>query len=590
VSALHPITLRVTPARHPGNPGLNKLAMKKPTNIIYGLNDSPPPLVTILNGAQHVGLIAINLVYPLLIFRMADAPVDLVGNMLAIGMLVLGVGTFLQARRMGPIGSGFMCPATFTATYLAPSLLAAKFGGLPLVFGMTIFAGALEAAIAPLLNRLRAIFPPEISGLVILMIGLSGGIAGLRSLFGATAIPATPAEWWVGAATLAVMAALNVWGTGIVRMLCALIGLVIGYLASSFAGLIDSSMLSAIRDASWVGIPSFRHLSWSFDAALAAPFAIASVAAAMKAAGTITVCQRMNDADWVRPDMSSTTGGVLADGISTAVAGLAGAVGTNTSTPAVGLAAATGVASRNVAFAVAAIFVLLTFFPKLTALLAVMPRAVVISALLFAVTFIIVNGIQVINSRLLDARRSLVLGLAITAGVAVEVFPGVAAAAPKQIAPLISSSLVFSTITALALNLLFRLGVKKTARLTLEEFDAQKIDDFFQSQCAEWGARPDVAKRATFGAIQLVEAIAENCWRRGPLVIEASFDEFNLDVRVSYEGPALEFPDRRPSVEQIRGSEDATRLLAGFMLRRNADRIRSDWKDGRAGVHFHFDH
>jgi xanthine permease XanP len=590
VSALHPIALRVTPARHPRNPGLNKLAMKKPTNIIYGLNDSPPPLVTILNGAQHVGLIAINLVYPLLIFRMADAPVDLVGNMLAIGMLVLGVGTFLQARRLGPIGSGFMCPATFTATYLAPSLLAAKFGGLPLVFGMTIFAGALEAAIAPLLNRLRAIFPPEISGLVILMIGLSGGIAGLRSLFGATAIPATPAEWWVGAATLAVMAALNVWGTGIVRMLCALIGLVIGYLASSFTGLIDSSMLSAIRDASWVGIPSFRHLSWSFDAALAAPFAIASVAAAMKAAGTITVCQRMNDADWVRPDMSSTTGGVLADGISTAVAGLAGAVGTNTSTPAVGLAAATGVASRNVAFAVAAIFVLLTFFPKLTALLAVMPRAVVISALLFAVTFIIVNGIQVINSRLLDARRTLVLGLAITAGVAVEVFPGVAAAAPKQIAPLISSSLVFSTITALALNLLFRLGVKRTARLTLEEFDAQKIDDFFQSQSATWGARPDVAKRATFGAIQLVEAIAENCWRRGPLMIEASFDEFNLDVRVSYEGPALEFPDRRPSVEQIRGSEDATRLLAGFMLRRNADRIRSDWKDGRAGVHFHFDH
>jgi xanthine permease XanP len=422
------------------------------------------------------------------------------------------------------------------------------------------------------------------------MIGLSGGIAGLRSLFGASAIPATPAEWWVGTATLAVMAALNVWGTGIVRMLCALIGLVIGYLASGFSGLIDSSMLSAIRDASWVGIPSFGHISWSFDAALVAPFAIACVAAAMKAAGTITVCQRMNDADWVRPDMSSTMGGVLADGISTAVAGLAGAVGTNTSTPAVGLAAATGVASRNVAFAVAAIFVLLTFFPKLTALLAVMPRAVVISALLFAVTFIIVNGIQVINSRLLDARRTLVLGLSITAGVAVEVFPGIAAAAPKQIAPLISSSLVFSTITALALNLLFRLGVRKTARLTLEEFDAQKIGDFFQTQCAVWGARPDVANRATFGAIQLVEAIAENCWRGGPLVIEASFDEFNLDVRVSYQGPALEFPDRRPSIEQIRDSEDATRLLAGFMLRRNADRVRSDLKDGRAVVHFHFDH
>jgi NCS2 family nucleobase:cation symporter-2 len=141
--------------------------MKKPTNIIYGLDDRPPLLVTVFNGVQHVGLIAINLVYPLLIFRIADAPVDVVSNMLAIGMLVLGVGTLLQAKTIGPIGSGYMCPATFTATYLAPSLLAAKIGGLPLVFGMTIFAGAMEAAIAPLLNRLRAIFPPEISGLVI---------------------------------------------------------------------------------------------------------------------------------------------------------------------------------------------------------------------------------------------------------------------------------------------------------------------------------------------------------------------------------------------------------------------------------------
>jgi NCS2 family nucleobase:cation symporter-2 len=300
----------------------------------------------------------------------------------------------------------------------------------------------------------------------------------------------------------------------------------------------------------------------------------------------------MNDADWVRPDMNSTTRGVLADGISTVFAGLAGAVGTNTSTPAVGLAAATGVASRQVAFAVAAIFLLLTFFPKLTALLAVMPRAVVVSALLFAVTFIMINGVQVISSRLLDARRTLVLGLSILAGVAVEVFPGIGASAPSGIAPVTGSSLVFSTVIALALNLVFRLGVKKTERLTLEssQIEAQQIEDFFQSKCLIWGARPDVTKRATFGAIQLVEAVTENCCRQGPLVIEASFDEFNLDIRVYYEGEGLEFPDRRPSIEQIRDSEAGDRLLAGFMLRRNADRIRADSKDGRTIVHFHFDH
>jgi xanthine permease XanP len=84
--------------------------------------------------------------------------------------------------------------------------------------------------------------------------------------------------------------------------------------------------------------------------------------------------------------------------------------------------------------------------------------------------------------------------------------------------------------------------------------------------------------------------VTENCWREGPMVIAASFDEFNLDVRLTYQGDLLEFPERRPSDEQIQESDEGVRLLAGFMLRRNADRVRSETKDGTSVVHFHFDH
>src|SRR3954465_8111509 len=143
---------------------------RKPSSLIYAVDDVPAPMVTLLNAAQHVGVIAINLVYPVLIFRAVDAPVEVVSSLLAMVIWSLAVGTFLQVYRLGPIGTGFMCPATTTATYFAPSLLAVRLGGLPMVFGITLFAGLLEAAIAPLLNRLRAIFPSEISGMVILMI------------------------------------------------------------------------------------------------------------------------------------------------------------------------------------------------------------------------------------------------------------------------------------------------------------------------------------------------------------------------------------------------------------------------------------
>jgi xanthine permease XanP len=571
--------------------GANVTTGRKPASITYGLDETPPTLVTVLSGLQHVGVIAINLVYPLLVFRAVGAPLDLVSSLLSAGMIVLAVATFLQAHRLGSVGSGYMCPATFTATYLGPSLLAAKTGGLPLVFGMTVFAGMLEAALAPMLKRLRAIFPPEVSGLVIFVIGLSGGIAGLRVLFGQGAAPVLPSEWAVGVLTLGSMIALNVWGPGSARMFCALIGLAVGYAAAAMAGLVDANAMSAVTAAPWFGLPNF-YLSWSFDPALVAPFAIASVAAAMKSAGTITVCQKMNDADWVRSDMKSVTGGVLADGVSTIVAGAAGAIGTNAATSSVGLAAATGVASRSVAYAISGILLLLGFFPKLPALLGVMPRPVVVAALLFAVSFIIINGLQIMVSRLLDARRTLIIALSTIAGTAIEVFPSISAIAPAPFSSLFGSSLVLATFTALALNLAFRIGVRKAATFTIEhgKIEPETIERFFQTQGAIWGARPDVVKRAAYGTIQLIDAIAADYLRNWPVVIEASFDEFNLDVRVSYLGEELTFPSQRPSLAEIRQSEAGARLLAGFILRRNADRTRSESKDGRARVLFHFDH
>lgn len=565
---------------------------RKPANIVYGLDEAPPPLVTAGNAIQHVALISINLVYPLLIFRLADVPVSGVASLIAVGLMVLGAGTFLQVVKLGPVGSGFLCPATFTAAYLSPSLLAVKAGGLPLLFGMTLFAGMLEALFSRLLNRMRPYFPTEISGLVIFMIGISAGVAGLRLLLGVNAEPVIPAEWWVAAITLASMVAFNVWGRGIVRMLCALEGLAVGYVAAGLAGLLGSGQFESVERVPWIALPSFQNIGWSFDLTLVVPFAIACLAVAMKAVGTITVCQRMVDADWVRPDMRSATRGVLADGVSTMLAGIVGAVGTNTSTPSVGLASATGVASRYVAYAIGGLFIALGFMPKLATLLAVMPRAVMVAALLFTICFIMINGLQVISSRLLDARRTLVIGFSIVAGVAVEAFPTMAAGAPPSIVPLIGSSLVFSTLIALLLNFLFRIGVKQTATFKLESapVQAEKLEQFMETHGATWGARRDVIDRATFNLAQSIEVILDSCEPQGSVDVAATFDEFSLDLRVTYVGPPLELPDKRPTNEEIMESEEGQRRLAGFMLRRFADRVAATHKAGRSTILFHFDH
>jgi xanthine permease XanP len=99
-----------------------------------------------------------------------------------------------------------------------------------------------------------------------------------------------------------------------------------------------------------------------------------------------------------------------------------------------------------------------------------------------------------------------------------------------------------------------------------------------------------VIKRAIFGTAQSVESIVEHCNMQGPIMLEASFDEFNLDVRVSYQGDDFVLPDRRPSDEQIRETDEGLRLLAGFMIQRNADRVRATHKQDRTVLEFHYQH
>ena len=45
-----------------------------------------------------------------------------------------------------------------------------------------------------------------------------------------------------------------------------------------------------------------------------------------------------------------------------------------------------------------------------------------------------------------------------------------------------------------------------------------------------------------------------------------------------------------PTNEEILMSEDGQRRLAGFLLRRQADRVQASHRAGRSTILFHFDH
>jgi xanthine permease XanP len=170
--------------------------------------------------------------------------------------------------------------------------------------------------------------------------------------------------------------------------------------------------------------------------------------------------------------------------------------------------------------------------------------------------------------------------------------PGLYADVPDALSSLFSSSLSLATVLVIVLNLLFRIGIAKrqALELTTSVDNSQKIFDFMETQGGVWGARRDVIMRATAALNEFVESAAGLGLVKGRAQVEVSFDEFNLDLDIRYNGELMEFPSRRPTEEALLADDNAVAGLSGFLIRQYADRVKAEMADGQCRIQIHFDH
>ena len=149
-----------------------------------------------------------------------------------------------------------------------------------------------------------------------------------------------------------------------------------------------------------------------------------------------------------------------------------------------------------------------------------------------------------------------------------------------------------ATLVALVLNLLFRIGIRKTVEATIDPgaADLEAIANVIERNAGIWGARRDVVNRMQFAVQQTIEAIIAFCAARGPIKLYISYDEFVIDAVLAYDGAPLEFPTQPPTSEEIVETEQGARHLAGFLIRRFADRMRATRRNDQTVVYLHFDH
>jgi xanthine permease XanP len=566
----------------------------KPSNLLYGVDDIPPLWTTLLLGLQHVGVVTITLILPVVVIKEGGLGLEQATRLVSISMIAAGIGVVAQAQRRGPVGSGYLCPQLCGPSYLSASILAVKTGGLSLLFGMTFLAGAFEAVFSRLIRKLRFMFPTEVTGLIVALVGITVTKITVGMFLGVGANNRTVQleEVLVAFVTLATMVGLNVWTKGQLRLFCIVIGMGVGYGLSLITGILSQAHLQQVLDSDWAYLPLAGHPGWSFNMELILPFLIVTLCSSLKSVGDLTTCQRINDTRWKRPDMHNISRGIMADSVGAMSAGLLGGMGQSTSSSNIGLSIATGATSPVIAYAIGGLLLLLAFCPKLAAVFVVMPEPIMGATLVFALSFMVVAGIQIIMSRMIDARKTFVVGTSLILGLGVDMVPEAFLAFPHWSQPIFSSSLSTAAVAAILLNLIFRIGIAAKAHIVLPIGPAasQQLYDFMERQGSRWGARKEVIDKATAAIDEFMESAARQRLTPDPVAIDVRFDEYNLDVDIRYRGRAIEFPDQHPSPRELLQDPDAMDRVAGFLVQRYADKVSASRQEDECKVRLHFEH
>lgn len=565
---------------------------KKPASLIYDVDDNPPLFVRLGVSIQHVFLMFVSWLYILVLVSSVGGTADQAANLIRLSMIGAGVATMLQATR-GALGSGYFCPLSSSLTYLPSSILAASTGGFSLMFGMTAFAGAITGVLSRMTRRLRVLFPPEVTGLMVSMTGLQLVALGCPRFVGYLGPGSNPnlRTAAIGMATLLTMVGATVWSKGKLHVLPLLIALVVGYGLSLALGEISWNQFVEDLSQPWFSFPHRVASGLSFRFSMVAPFLIACLTANLKTVGDLTLCQKINDSDWKRTDMRSISGGILANGIGNVFSGLTGGVSQNTVSSSIGLSLATGTTSRSLALPTGLIVISLAFFPKLTAALVAMPAPVVGAMLIYSACFIVIGGLQLLTSRMLDARRIFAVGIAFIFGLSVEISPDLYSRVPDLLRPVFSSSVSFATVLVVSLSLLFRLGIAKRIKFQLRR-DPTAFDSMhriIEEQGAAWGMRREVELRAEHAINEVMNSAFALNPELEQLDVSLAFDEFSLDAEVDYQGTPLDLGDELPSLEAL-GTEMGIAQLSTFLIRQYADRVKVKSRKGSCTVLIHLDH
>ena len=440
---------------------------KDQLDLVYGLNDRPKPFVAFLAAFQHLLAIIVPIVTPGLLICLALGVSKEDTNMiLSMSLVISGIATFLQCKRVGPFGAGLLIVQGTSFNFIGPIIgigSAMVAAGMPVesvmaaIFGVVIAGSFIEMGVSQILPWIKRLITPLVTGIVVLLIGLTLIKVGLTSMGGGYGAMkdgtfANADNLIMSCTVLGLIILLNRLKITCIKSSAILIALIVGYALAGFMGHLD---FSGLKDAPLIQIPSPMHFGLDFSWSLFIPMAFIYLVTSLEAIGDVTATSKLSNEPVDGPKwMQRIKGGVLVNGANSFLAGIFNTFPSSVFAQNNGVIQLTGIASRYVGIWVAALLVILGFLPVVAGVIQAVPQAVLGGAVMVMFGAVAASGINILSGVNLDRRALLIIAISLGLGLGVAQVPDILAHMPELFRNIFSSGVATGGIAALLLNII----------------------------------------------------------------------------------------------------------------------------------------
>ena len=370
-------------------------------------------------------------------------------------MLFAGIATLFQTVGVGPVGARLpiMQGTSFAFVGVLAGIAATQ--GLGVALTACIIGGAIHFLLGAVIQNLRFLFPPLITGLVILAIGLYLIPVAIKYAAGGAATFQMEAEsfgslmhWSVALTVVIVSLLVKFFTKGFVSNAAILIGLLAGYALAFALGMVN---FGAVGKAAWV--TSIKPLPYGFEFSLGAVIAVTlvSIVSAIETVGDASATTKAGAGrDATDKEIAGAT---YADGLGTAVAGVFGGLPNTSFSQNVGIVGMTGVMSRHVVTVAGLIMIVCGLIPKIGAIIASMPLPVLGGGVIVMFGMVAAAGLNMLTEVKMNRRNMIIIAVSLAAGLGLNLVPSAVQYLPGVVKTLATSAVAPTAIVAIVLNL-----------------------------------------------------------------------------------------------------------------------------------------